>query len=58
MMNQSMTKKAKIYNREKTSTINGIEKTRQLHAKLSNWTTYPHYIKNKFKIDQIFKCKT
>ena len=58
MMNQSMTKKARIYNSEKTSTINGIEKTRQLHAKLSNWTTYSHYMKNKFKMDQILKCKT
>ena len=53
-----MTKKARIYNREKTSTINGTEKTRQLYAKLSNWTTYSHYMKNKFKMDQILKCKT
>ena len=42
---QSMTKEARIYNGEKTdSSINGVEKTGQLHAKESNWTTSSHRI--------------
>ena len=43
--NQSMTKEARIYNGEKTSSlINGAGKTRQLHAKESNWTTFSHHV--------------
>ena len=35
-----MTKEARIYNGEKTaSSINGVWKTGQLHAKESSWTT-------------------
>ena len=40
-----MTKEVRIYNGEKTaSTINGTQKTGQLHAKESNWTTFSHHI--------------
>ena len=40
-----MTKEARIYNGGKTpSLINGAEKTEQLHAKESNWTTFSHHI--------------
>ena len=36
---------ARIYNGEKTaSSVNGLGKTGQLHAKESNWTTFSHYI--------------
>ena len=35
----------RIYNGEKiASSINGLEKTGQPHAKESNWTTFSHHI--------------
>ena len=41
-----MTKEARIHNRERTvSPINGVEKTGQIYAKESNWTTFSHHIK-------------
>ena len=40
-----MTKEARIYNGEKTaSSLNGVGKTGQLHAKESNWTIFSHHI--------------
>ena len=40
-----MTEEAKIYNREKiASSINGVGKTEQPHAKDSNWTTFSHHM--------------
>ena len=44
-----MTKEARIYNVDKTaSSINGVGKTEQLHAKESNWTfPTPHTKKKK-----------
>ena len=45
MGNSSVTKEARIYNEEKTaSSINGVGKIGQLHAKESNWTTFPYHI--------------
>ena len=39
------TKETRISNREKTaSSINGVGKTGQLHAKESNWTSFSHHI--------------
>ena len=39
-----MIKKARIYNEEKTaSSINGVGKSEQLHAKESNWTSLSYY---------------
>ena len=39
-----------IHWREKTaSLINGIEKTRQLHANKSNWTTFSHHIQKQIQ---------
>ena len=39
-----MTKEARIYNEEKTvSSISGVGKTGQLHAKELNWTTLSHH---------------
>ena len=47
-----MTKETRMYNGEKTaSSINGIEKTGQLHAKESNQTKLPYYAQNKFEMD-------
>ena len=41
---QSITKEARVYNGEKTvSSINGVGKNGQLHAKESNWTTLSHH---------------
>ena len=41
----SMRKQAKISNGEKTaSLINDVEKTGQVHAKESNFTTFSHHI--------------
>ncbi len=38
-------KDVRIYNKEKrASSINGVGKTGQLHAKESNWTTFSHHI--------------
>ena len=40
-----MTKEARIHNGEKTVfSISGAEKTGQLHAKETNWTTFSHPI--------------
>ena len=52
-----MTKEAKIYNEEKTaSSINGVGKTGQPHAKEWNWATVLHYTQklteNGFRIDR------
>ena len=45
-----MTKKATIYNGgNRAFSINGVEKTGQLHAKESNWTTFSHYIQKETK---------
>ena len=39
-----MAKNARIHNGENTgSYVNGVGKTRQLHANESNWTTFSHY---------------
>ena len=39
-----MPEEARKYNGEKTAfSINGVEKTGQLHAKESNWTTFSHH---------------
>ena len=39
-----MTKEPRTYNGERTvSSINGVGKTRQLHAKERNWTTILHH---------------
>ena len=41
---QLICKKARIYMGEKTvSSVNGVEKTGQLHAKEGNWTTFLHH---------------
>ena len=41
---QFRTEETRKYNREKTiSSISGVEKTGQLHAKESNWTTHSHH---------------
>ena len=35
----------RVYNRERTaSSINGVRKTRQTHAKEGNWTTSLHHM--------------
>ena len=40
-----MTKEVRVYNGEKTdSSINGVGKTGQPHAKESNWTTFSQHI--------------
>ena len=45
-------KKARIYNGGKTaSSINGVGKTGQPHAKEPNWTTLLHHKQNKPKTD-------
>ena len=50
MVKQSTTKEAIIYNGAKTaSSINGVGKAEQLHAKEANWTTFSY--KNKLKMD-------
>ena len=38
--------KARLYNGAKTaSSINGVGKAEQLHAKEANWTTFSHHAK-------------
>ena len=45
MVNESTTKKVKIYNEEKTvSSISSAGKTRQLHVKEGNENIFSHYI--------------
>ena len=45
MVNQSITKEARIYNGEKTtSSINGVGRTGQLHTREPTWTTFLHHI--------------
>ena len=44
MINESMTKEARIYNGEINSSINGVGKTGELQAKESNWTTFSYHI--------------
>jgi len=45
MVNHSTTEGKYIYNGKKTtSSINGVKKTGQLHAKELNWTTLTLYI--------------
>ena len=40
-----MTKQERMYSGEKTaSSINGVDKPGQLHAKELNWTTVSHHI--------------
>ena len=46
MVNSSMTKEVTIYNGENiTSSINGVEKTGQLHAQESNWNPFSYHLK-------------
>ena len=46
-----MTKEVRIYNEEKTVSLNGVEKTGELYAKESNCTTVSHYMQSKLKMD-------
>ena len=36
---------------KRQSSMNGVGKTGQLHAKVGNWTTFSHHIQNKLKMD-------
>ena len=54
-----MTKEARIYNREKTtSSMNDTEKTGQLHAKELNCTTLTHKVNSKWVEDVHVRCET
>ena len=56
---QSMAKKARMYNGEKTlSSISGAGKTRQLQVKELNQNFFNTTHKNKLKMDLRPKCKT
>lgn len=45
------TKDERLFNGEKASSMNGVEKTGQLHAKESHCTTFSHMHKNELKMD-------
>ena len=50
MVNLSTTQEARIYNGEKTaSSINGVMKIGQLHARETKWTNFYAIYKNKLK---------
>lgn len=44
LLKQDKNKKARVYNGENTaSSVKGVGKTGQVHAKESNWTTVAHH---------------